>query len=129
MSMYQYASNITFLYYNDLEYGSRFIEEVFQLTLVMDQGWAKVYQINETSFVGVVRLTEKTEYQGNTLISFNTRDVIEEHDRVSSLDVYHLTEIKHFEDIPLNSFFFKDAEGHDFEIQQFLNPRDIKIFG
>jgi len=127
--MFAYSSNITFLYYNDLEYGCRFVEEVFTLSLVMDQGWAKVYQINETSFLGIVQLNNNTEYKGNTLVSFNTSDVVKEHERVSKLGVSLLTEIKHFEDIPLHSFFFKDAEGHDFEIQQFLNPKDILIFG
>lgn len=127
--MFIYSSNITFLYYNDFEYGSKFIEEVFKLTLVMDQGWAKVYQINETAFLGIVDLSKKTEYKGNTLVSFNTRNVIKEYERVSKLGVSKLTDIKHFKEIPLKSFFFKDAEGHDFEIQQFLNPKDITIFG
>lgn len=127
--MFKYSSNITFLYYNDLEYGSRFIEEIFSLTMVMDQGWAKVYQINQTSFLGIVSLSKETEYKGNTLVSFNTRNVIKEHERLSKLEVSALTDINHFEKIPLKSFFFKDEEGHDFEIQQFLNPKDITIFG
>jgi len=124
-----YSSNITFLYYNDFEYGCKFVEEIFNLTMVMDQGWAKVYQINKTSFLGIVQLSEATEYQGNTLVSFNTRNVVKEHERVSKLEVFALTDIKHFEEIPLNSFFFKDAEGHDFEIQQFLSLEDITTFG
>lgn len=127
--MFKYSSNITFLYYNDLDYGSRFVEEVFELNMIMDQGWAKIYQINETSFLGIVSLSEETEYKGNTLVSFNTRDVIKEHVRVSNLGVTSLTEIKHFDKIPLNSFFFKDSEGHDFEIQQFLKTEDIITFG
>ena len=127
--MYRYSSNVTFLYYNDLEYGSRFVEEVLDLKLTMDQGWAKVYQINKTSFLGIVRLNEEMEYKGNTLVSFNTSDVEKEYERVLKLDVFNLTEIKFFEKIPLKSFFFKDNEGHDFEIQQFIDEKDIEIFG
>ena len=127
--MFKYSSNVTFLYYNDLEYGSRFIEEVFELTLTMDQGWAKIYQINKTSFLGIVSLSKEKEYKGNTLVSFNTRNVKKEHERVSKLSVSSLTEIQFFEQIPLYSFFFKDAEGHDFEIQQFIKPDDIAKFG
>lgn len=127
--MFKYSSNVTFLYYNDFQYGCNFIEDVFKLSTTMDQGWAKIYQINETSFLGIVRLDNEIEYKGNTLISFNTREVIKEHNRVSKLNVYSLTEIKKFEQIPLKSFFFKDKEGHDFEIQEFINPKDIKIFG
>lgn len=127
--MFKYSSNVTFLYYNDLEYASRFVEEVLQLKISMDQGWARVYQINKTSFLGIVSLSEQKEYKGNTLVSFNTRDVEKEYERVSKLNVSSLTEIKYFEKIPLKSFFFKDFEGHDFEIQEFMNPNDIDIFG
>jgi len=127
--MFKYSSNITFLYYNDLEYASRFVEEVLKLKITMDQGWARVYQINKTSFLGIVSLSEEKEYKGNTLVSFNTRNVEKEYERVSKLNVFSLTEIKYFEKIPLKSFFFKDNEGHDFEIQEFINPNDINIFG
>jgi hypothetical protein len=127
--MYKYSSNVTFLYFNDLNYGSKFIEEVLDLSIVMDQGWAKIYQINETSFLGIVKLNKETEYKGNTLVSFNTREINKEHERLSKLGVPSLTEIKHFDKIPLNSFFFKDNEGHDFEIQQFIKSKDIKMFG
>ena len=127
--MFKYSSNITFIYYNDLEYGTKFVEEVLMLNLTMDQGWAKVYQINNTSFLGIVRLNENTEYKGNTLVSFNTSDVEKEYERVSKLNVNSLTEVKYIESIPLKSFFFKDYEGHDFEIQQFIDQKDIDVFG
>lgn len=127
--MFKYSSNITFLYYNDLNYGTKFIEEVFELSLTMDQGWAKIYQINETSFLGIVKLSKEVEYKGNTLVSFNTLNVIKEHERVSKLNVSSLTDIQYLEQIPLNSFFFKDDEGHDFEIQEFISQNDIDVFG
>lgn len=127
--MFKYSSNITFLYYNNLEYGENFIEEVFNLTLVMDHGWAKIYQINQGSFLGIVKLSKETIYNGNTLVSFNTSDVNKEYERVSNLNVLSLTDIQHIKSISLNSFFFKDLEGHDFEIQQFVKSEDLKIFG
>ena len=37
-------------------------------------------------------------------------------------------EIQFFEKIPLKSFFFKDHENHDFEIQEFISPKDKLIF-
>lgn len=127
--MYQYSSNITFLYYNDLNYGTAFLEEILKLKLRMDQGWAKVYQVNETSFIGIVQLKESKKYRGNTLVSFNTSDVLKEYDRISKLNVSSLTEIQFFESIPLKSFFFKDDEGHDFEVQQFMDEKDLAVFG
>lgn len=127
--MYKYSSNITFLYYSNLDYGSKFIEEVFKLEMVMNQGFAKVYQINEKSFLGIVRASKDEPYKGNTLISFNTRNLEYEYNRVSKLDISSLKDIQYLEQIPLKSFFFKDNEGHDFEIQQFINEEDIILFG
>ncbi len=126
--MYRYSSNITFIYYNSLEYGSFFMENVLDLELIMDQGFAKVYRVNETSFVGIVQLTKATEYKGNTLLSLNTSDCLKEYKRVSKLECYSLTDIQRLDQIPLDSFFFKDEEGHDFEIQQFLSEKDQLMF-
>lgn len=126
--MYRYPSNITFLYYGDYQYGVTFIEEVIDLPLIMDQGFARVYQINTTSFVGIVDLAERKQETGNTLLSLNTNDVQLEYTRIATKDVYELTDIKHFESIPLNSFFFQDKEGHRFEIQEFIKEEDKIIF-
>lgn len=126
--MFRYSSNITFIYYNDLAYGSVFVEKVLDLPLVMDQGFAKVYQVNKKSFLGIVKLSENKPYKGNTLFSLNTANVRKEYERVSKLGVFNLTSIQHIEQIPLDSFFFKDKEGHDFEIQQFLKEADKKFF-
>jgi len=126
--MYRYSSNITFIYYNSLEYGSFFMENVLDLELIMDQGFAKVYRVNETAFVGIVQLTKATVYRGNTLLSLNTDDCLKEYKRVSKLECYSLTDIQRLDQIPLDSFFFKDEEGHDFEIQQFLSEKDQLMF-
>lgn len=126
--MFKYSSNITFVYYNDLEYGSQFFEEVLGLTEIMDQGFAKVYQVNKTAFVGIVQLKEETNYKGNTLVSFNTDNVKNEYERVRKLEVFDLTDIQRIEQIPLDSFFFKDREGHDFEIQEFLSEDNKRVF-
>lgn len=125
--MHKYKSNIVFLYYKDFAQGCKFIEEVLKLTEVMDQGWAKVYQINETSFLGAVDKKERVPV-GDSLVSLNTSNVMAEYHRVKELDVKDLTSIKFFEDIPLRSFFFKDSEGHDFEIQEFIDDEHKKLF-
>jgi hypothetical protein len=96
--------------------------------MVMDQGFAKVYQVNKTSFIGIVKLSKDVNYKGNTLVSLNTSDVRKEYKRVSKLDVFNLTSIQHIAQIPLDSFFFKDKEGHDFEIQEFLKAEDKKFY-
>ena len=124
----KYSSAITFLYYKDFSYGVDFIEGIFKLDLVMDQGFARVYQVNEKSFLGIVQENDSSDVPGSTLFSFTTNQVEEEYKRVRKLEVYKLSEIKHFEKIPLKSFFFDDLEGHKFEIQQFLKQEDIDQF-
>lgn len=126
--MFRYTSNITFLYYRDLPYGDYFMTKVLDLPLVMDQGFAKVFQVNETSFVGIVQINNPDNPAGNTLVSLNTTQLEEEYQRVQLLEVENLTEIQYFEQIPLHSFFFEDKEGHRFEIQQFDNEDDRNRF-
>ena len=124
----KYSSAITFLYYEDFSYGIDFIENILQLDLVMDQGFARVYQVNEKAFLGIVQKKDSSEVSGNTLFSLSTNNVDNEYKRVKQLEVYNITEIKHFESIPLMSFFFDDLEGHKFEIQQFLKEEDVQKF-
>jgi len=124
----KYSSAITFLYYKDFSYGTDFIEKVLQLDLVMDQGFARVYQVNKKAFLGIVQEKDSTGVPGNTLFSLSTTNVDGEYKRVKQLKVYNITEIKHFESIPLKSFFFDDLEGHKFEIQQFLKEEDLHRF-
>ena len=124
----KYSSAITFLYYKDFSYGVEFVENVLELEMVMDQGFARVYQVNVKSFLGIVQEKDAKDVPGSTFFSMTTNKVEEEYKRVRKLEVYKLSELKHFEQIPLKSFFFDDLEGHKFEIQQFLKQEDQDRF-
>lgn len=126
--MFHYPSNIVFLYYNQLNQGEYIMEKVLKLSLVMDQGFAKVYQINQTSFIGIVELKDKENNAGNTLVSFNSKNLKEDYKTISAHHVLNLTEIKSINSIGLRSFFFEDGEGHRFEIQRFDHENDRSIF-
>lgn len=123
-----YPSSITFLYYDDLDYGHHFLSDVLGLLLVMDQGFAAIYQVSATSHVGVVQRKDHTRVVGDTLLSLNTTDVQTAYQTLSSKAVMNLTAIERIPSIPLDSFFFSDREGHRFEIQQFLNDDDLALF-
>ena len=47
-------ANIVFLYYRDVPAAQRFYEDIIGLTLTVDQGFAKIYQVSPTSFIGLV---------------------------------------------------------------------------
>jgi hypothetical protein len=126
-----FTSQITFLYYNNIEQAEKFFKEVLRLPLIMDQGFAKIYQIHGDAFIGCVKKSEgsiDSSNKGGALISINTSDVDQWYQHVSSFPLPFISEVKLIERIPLKSFFFKDYEGYDFEIQQFIKEKDIEIF-
>jgi hypothetical protein len=128
---YKYSSSIIFRYYEDFELASKFFREVLQLEKVMDQGFARVYKINETSFIGCVKKSEGSIPLGtndNTLVSLNTKNVDKEYDRLIEFNLPKMSKCEVIERIPLKSFFFTDYEGYDYEIQQFLKKEDLDLF-
>ncbi|WP_293010786.1 VOC family protein [Mongoliibacter sp.] len=49
-----FYGTVTWMYYEDLQEAERFYEEQIGLPLIVDQGWAKVYQASETGYIGLV---------------------------------------------------------------------------
>ena len=54
----KFDSQITFLYYKDIPKACEFYEQVFNFPLVIDQGWAKIYQASPGAHVGLVDETK-----------------------------------------------------------------------
>lgn len=48
-------ATVTWLYYNDMPQAQRWLEEALGLTLLVDQGFATVYQSSPSGFIGPVR--------------------------------------------------------------------------
>lgn len=119
-----YSSQITFLYYQDLTYGALFMKDVLGLEQVMDQGFAQVYKVSEKAFLGIVKKDNRLDIKEDTLISLTSKNLINDYNHIKQKEVFHLTDIKDFPQIPLQSFFFEDKEGHHFEIQEFKNIED-----
>lgn len=124
------TSQITFLYYKDYEQGCHFLEHILDLEPVFDPGWAKVFKSSKGAFIGAVKASDgsiESSRKGGTLISLTVDNILDYYeDFKSKLD--NVSEIKHFDDIGLRSFFFKDHEGYDFEIQEFLKPELKELF-
>lgn len=49
-----FHSTITWLYYKDVLAMENFYQNVLGLELVADQGWAKIYKVSDTGFLGIV---------------------------------------------------------------------------
>jgi len=126
-----FSSSIIFLYYQDFTKAIFFFEKILKLDLVMDQGFARVYRAGGDSFLGCVQKREgsiESSNRGGALISLNVDNVDKEYLRFKEFDLPYISDLKIIEQIPLKSFFFKDYEGYDFEIQEFLKKEDKEMF-
>lgn len=71
-------ATVQWLYYDDIPAMQAFYESLFDVTMIVDQGWAKVYRFSETGFIGLVDGKEglhKVTEQKCVTVSFFTEDV------------------------------------------------------
>ena len=117
---------ITFLTYEDMEAGDRFYREVLGLPLVEDQGWAKVYRVHGSAYVGIVqsRRATLTGTDGSgTLLSIVVEDVDAWYEYLKDEPLIEiLGPPAMVRDIPVYSFFLVDPGGYRVEIQAFTDP-------
>ena len=132
MANLQLTSNITFLYFNDLEAAKPFFEEVLGLEKAYDPGWAAVYRLRDKAFLGAVDNHSGSIQVTSTdsvLISLTVDNIEEVHESLKgSRGVEGLSEIKQVKDLALKSFFFTGPEGYHFEVEQFKSGALSELF-
>lgn len=124
-------SQITFLYYRDLEPIDKFYQKVMGFELVEDQGWAKIYRVSGNAYLGIVdgnRGFHKPQEKNAVLVTLVVDDVFGWYDYLKSKGVKMLTEVKESEEIQVRGFFCEDPGGYSIEVQQFLNPDVARLF-
>jgi predicted enzyme related to lactoylglutathione lyase len=126
-----FEANITWLYYRDLPRAMRFYEQVMGLTLTVDQGWAKVYQVSATSFVGLVDETRGMHRAAETkpvALAFVTSRVDDWHRWLTSKGVVTRGEAKDSANLPIRGFVALDPEGYTLEFESFRDdPQNTKM--
>jgi lactoylglutathione lyase len=114
---------ITFLYYKDLARVTRFYEDVLGLKLVIDQGFAKIYQVAGQAHIGLVD-ESRGQHRSNPIkpveITLVVSDVDAWYQRIRSLGVETLTEPSIISAANVRAFLFQDPEGYLIEVQKFL---------
>ena len=132
MANLQLTSNITFLYFNDLEAAKPFFEEVLGLEKAYDPGWAAVYRLRDKAFLGAVDNHSGSIQVTSTdsvLISLTVDNIEEVHESLKGRrGVEGLSEIKQVKDLALKSFFFTGPEGYHFEVEQFTSGALSELF-
>jgi predicted enzyme related to lactoylglutathione lyase len=124
-------SQITFLYYRDLQPVSAFYEEVMGFEIVEDQGWAKIYRVSGNAYLGIVdgeKGFHKAQEKNAVLVTLVVDDVFWWRKYLESKGVKMLTDVRDIEDIQVRCFFCQDPGGYSIEIEQFLRPDAARIF-
>ena len=121
----QFSSQITFLYFDDLDDATLFFEETLKLIKVDDQGFAKIYRISGGAFLGIVDASKgycRAPSEQNTLITLVAENVKDWYQRLKTSGVKIDGPPKINEIANVECFFFQGPGGYAFEVQRFLNP-------
>jgi predicted enzyme related to lactoylglutathione lyase len=124
-------ATITWFYYDSLAPAAAFYEESLQLSLVLDQGWARIYRINKGAYVGIVsgdKGSFRPQPSSAVLLTLVVEDVSSWYQALQDRGVPLASEILDHEDIRVRCFFLKDPGGYTLEIQQFLAPDEAQTF-
>ena len=119
------SATVLWLYYAELRPIQDFYEQVLGLEMIVDQGWAKVYPISRTGFVGFVDgsrgLHNATEQKGVT-ISFLTDDIEAwfEHMQLQERFAFRTEELGD-ESGRVRTFIGYDPAGYFLEWDEFLD--------
>jgi lactoylglutathione lyase len=131
MPSIQTQANLVFFYYKDLAAAAAFYENVLGLTLSVDQGWCKIFQITPQSFVGLVDGENGTHKPNDTkpvILSFVSDQVDDWYAHLKAHNVTIFKELKSHESIGVRGFMALDPEGYTLEFERFLDqPRNAAI--
>jgi predicted enzyme related to lactoylglutathione lyase len=123
---------ITFLYYHQIEPAAQFYGEGLGLDLVEDQGWAKIYRVAGTAYLGIVagdKAFHTPQEKNAVLVTLVVDDASQWYDDLKGRGVHLLSEPQDREEIGIRCFFLEDPGGYALEVQQFLRPEQVAVFG
>lgn len=126
-SVFRAQSQITFLYYDDLDSPAAFYGDILGLELVINQDMARIYRAAGQAFIGIVDAAKgyhPARKENSVVISLTVEDVNAWYETLAAVGIKILTEPKIHERAPVRSFFLEDPGGYTLEIQEFTRPED-----
>ena len=124
-------ANLVFLYYKDLAKAQDFYKNLLGLNLAADYGFAKIFQISQTSFVGLVDEKEgmhKASEPKTVTLSFVTERIDEWYNYLKENGVAMRGPVKNATRHPTRGFVAYDPEGYFLEFETFLDdPQNRKL--
>jgi predicted enzyme related to lactoylglutathione lyase len=126
-----FQSQITFLYFKDLQPAAYFFEDVMGFEKVDDQEWARLYRVGGNAFVGAVsgeKAFHQPQEKSAVLVTLAVDDVPAWYAYLQGRGIKILREMQDRKDNQVRCFFIEGPGGYAFEIQEFLKPELAKIF-
>jgi catechol 2,3-dioxygenase-like lactoylglutathione lyase family enzyme len=118
-------ATVLWLYYRDLVRMERFYEETFGSSIIVDQGWAKVFPVSTAGYLGLVdgeRGLHQATDEKSVTVSFFTADVEGWFDYMHGVEGLEFrTEELSEESGRVSTFVGYDPEGYFLEWDTFLN--------
>lgn len=111
---------ITFFYYRDLPAAMAFYEDVMGLTLAIDQGWCKIYQICPGAHVGLVdeaKGMNKWAAVKPVQLCIRVADVDAWFAYATDQALDNLSDLFVNDALGIRAFVFTDPEGYQIEMQ------------
>jgi predicted enzyme related to lactoylglutathione lyase len=122
-----FESQITFLYYKNLDKAEQFYKTNFGFKLVIDQGWAKIFEITKNgAHLGLVDEKKgfcdwhKEKTVMVTLVTKTPEEVDRWYKKLKQNKVKMLSEPHDVAELNIRCFLIEDPEGYVIEIQHFL---------
>jgi len=116
-------ANLVFFYYQDLEEAERFYSGILGLERVLDYGFAKIYRISQSTFIGLVDETkgmhDPSEPKTVTL-SFVTKEIDQWYQYLKGQGVEIRSFLKDATRHPTRGFVAYDPAGYFLEFERFL---------
>lgn len=125
------TSQITFLYFDELDTPHRFFTEVMELEMVEQQDFARIYRVSSTAFVGAVTGSKgylRPQERNAVLVTLLVNDIEAWYLRMQAEGVEITRPLEERPDINIRCFFLTGPGNYSFEIQEFLSPALREIF-
>ena len=124
-------ANILFFYYKNLDRAQKFYENIIGLEVVLDYGFAKVFRVSQTLFLGIVdeeKGMHRADEPKTVTLSFVTNEIDEWYDYLSHQGVEMRGPVSDASRHPTRGFVAYDPEGYYLEFERFLeHPQNEKL--
>jgi lactoylglutathione lyase len=114
---------ITFFYYHDVDQAAKFYRDIMGFELVIDQGFAKIFRVANSAYVGVVD-ESKGAHRANPIKPVELTVIVSDPDAwyayLIAKGVQPISEPRTLEALNLRMFLLHDPEGYLIEVQKFL---------